>query len=126
MINRIFTAKRAGKSYVFKRINKRSARAAYNNGLTVIFSPCNMRPFNNYFGLDMDINKDNINCQGQDFNKILNAYEYYNCNAETGKYTAFIFPLLLRIDLRVKKSPSQFANLNGAIMTTLSLMTIVF
>ena len=33
------------KSHTFKRINKKTARTAYKNGLTVIICPCNLRPF---------------------------------------------------------------------------------
>lgn len=29
----------------WERITKKQARAAYNNGLTVLFCPVNMRPF---------------------------------------------------------------------------------
>ena len=29
----------------FKRIDKKTARTAYKNGLTVIICPCNLRPF---------------------------------------------------------------------------------
>ena len=32
-------------SKTWERITKKQARAAYNNGLTVLFFPVNMRPF---------------------------------------------------------------------------------
>ena len=75
----------------YKRIDKRTARRAYDAGLTVHFCPCNLRPFNRYgFGLDMDINKEFYNCDFKPFDYIVNEYEFYNCrDMETGKYTAF-------------------------------------
>lgn len=77
-----------GKQY--KRIDKRQAKKLYDAGETVIFCPCNLRPFDNYFGLDMDINRANINCNFADFRKIVSDYELFNCtDTETGKYTAF-------------------------------------
>ena len=40
------------------------------------------------------INKAQQNCAGVDFEKLLNAYEFYNCtNSETGRYTAFYIPV---------------------------------
>ena len=78
----------------FIRINKKRARAAYNNGLTVIFCPCNLRPFGFYnLGLPMEQNKINQNCDGVTFDKLVNEYEFYNCHPDTGKYTAFYIPV---------------------------------
>ena len=75
----------------FKRVDKRTARRAYNAGVDVHFCPVNLRPFNRYgFGLDMTINKNDISCDGQTFETVLNAFEFYNCrDTETGFYTAF-------------------------------------
>lgn len=79
-------------NFEFLRVNKITARRAYNNGLTVIFCPVNIIPFG-YWGLSMDINKNNINCDNQTFENVLTQYEYYNCNNETGNYTAFYIPV---------------------------------
>lgn len=77
----------------FERIDKKAARIAYNNGLTVIFCPVNLRP-GSPFLLDMPINKNNQNCTGQTFEQVLNAFEFYNCtSSETGRYTAFYIPV---------------------------------
>lgn len=77
----------------FERINKAAARVAYNNGLTVLFCPVNIRP-GSFFRLDMPMNKAQQNCAGVDFEKLLNAYEFYNCtNSETGRYAAFYIPV---------------------------------
>lgn len=78
-------------NFIFERIPKNKARAAYNNNLTVVFCPCNMRP-DSPRGLDMDMNKANNNI---DFEKLLNEFEYYNCNNETGRYALFYIPITL-------------------------------
>lgn len=79
--------------FTFKRINKAQARRAYNNGLTVRFCPVNLRPGSS-FRLDMDMNKAQQNCAGVDFEQLVNAFEFYNCqDSETGKYTAFYIPV---------------------------------
>lgn len=81
------------KGFSFKRVNKRLARIAYNNGLTIRFCPVNIRP-GSFWGLDMDINKHFQNCGDQSFESVLNAFEYYNCrDNETGRYTAFYIPV---------------------------------
>lgn len=88
------------KGYTFKRINKKTARTAYKNGLTVIICPCNLRPFTHWHP-EMTINKkdrahlvaDEIGVNN-DFTNHINSFEYYNCiNSETGKYSAFYIPV---------------------------------
>jgi len=75
--------------FTFERISKKIARTAFNNGLTVFFCPCKMRPFNNPWGGAVPVKKSN-----ETFEQVLNAYEYYNCNYnELGKYTAFYIPV---------------------------------
>jgi len=78
--------------FEFIRIDKKKAKRAYNNNLTVIFCPVNLSPFSPW-GLDMPMNKENLNCNYISFDKLLNEFEYYNCNNETGKYTAFYIPV---------------------------------
>lgn len=81
--------------FTFERVDKKQARKAYNNGLTVRFCPCNLRP-GSPFRFDMDMNRAQENCAGVDFEKLLNAFEFYNCtNTETGRYTAFYIPVVL-------------------------------
>ena len=98
MNNYIFTDN--GKQY--KRIDKRQARRAYNDGKTVYLCPCNLRPFG-VWRPEIDINKTDYKKYGynepfifsdgsseMDFNKRVNYFEFYNCtNTETGIYTAF-------------------------------------
>lgn len=79
--------------FTFKRINKKQARQAYNNGLTVRFCLCNLRP-GSVFRLDMDMNKIQENCAGASFDRLVNVFEMFNCrDRETGKYTAFYIPV---------------------------------
>ena len=68
----------------WERITKKQARAAYNNGLTVLFCPVNMRPFTPWH-LETYVDKSS----GCKFNTQVNSFEYYNCNSETGRYTSF-------------------------------------
>ena len=75
-----------------KRIDRRKAAAAYNNGLDVLFIPCNLNPVNNFYNLGIWENKA-LDGQYRDFTALVNAFEYYNCNAETGRYTAFYIPV---------------------------------
>lgn len=80
--------------FEFERITKKVARIAYNNGLTVLFCPVNLRP-GSFWRLDMPINKNNQNCEGHTFDSVVNHFEFYNCtNSETGKYTAFYIPVV--------------------------------
>lgn len=76
----------------WERITKKQARAAYNNGLTVLFCPVNMRPFTPWH-LEIDVNKNFEGYNGVTFENAVNAFENYNCtNNETGRYTAFYIP----------------------------------
>lgn len=79
--------------FTFERIDKAKARRAYNNGLTVLFCPCNLRP-GSPFRLDMKMNKAQADCAPVTFDGLVNMFEYYNCmNGETGRYTAFYIPV---------------------------------
>ena len=76
----------------WERITKKQARAAYNNGLTVLFCPVNMCPFTPWH-LEIDVNKNFEGYNGVTFEKAVNAFEIYNCtDNETGRYTAFYIP----------------------------------
>lgn len=87
-------------SFQFRRVSKRTARRAYQNGLTVAMCPCNLRPFT------LHHYEHTINRKGRahfiadetgalnDFNNLVVSFEYYNCiNAETGRYAAFYLPV---------------------------------
>ena len=88
------------KGHTFKRINKKTARTAYKNGLTVIICPCNLRPFTPWH-CERRINRkdraqfvlDEIGVV-KDFNNVVGSFEYYNCiTSETGRYCAFYVPI---------------------------------
>ena len=80
-----------GVDFVFSRISKKAARAAFNNNLPVVFCPVNLRP-GGPWRPDVVICKNDD--PGRTFDAALNAFEFYNCNLpETGKYTAFYIPV---------------------------------
>jgi len=74
----------------FKRVNKATARRAYNNGLHIIMCPCNLRP-----GAPWPPEIPVDNKSGATFETALNAFEFYNIRGrETGRYTAFYIPVV--------------------------------
>ena len=68
----------------FERITKKNALKAYNSGVPVFLCPVNMRPFTPW-NFEICVDKSS----GRSFDSTLNEFEYYNCNRETGMYTAF-------------------------------------
>lgn len=86
--------------YTFKRVNKKTARAAYINGLDVIITPCNLYPFGPW-APGYRLNKRSreafvLDHTGliNDFENLLNSFIYYNCNAEAGYYPAYYIPVI--------------------------------
>lgn len=76
--------------YTFDRVNKATARRAYNNGLTVILCPCNLRPGGPWHP-EISINKAPSE---KPFDQKITEFEYYNCpTTQTGKYPAFYIPV---------------------------------
>lgn len=90
----------------WERINRKQAKAAYNNGLTVLFCPVNMRSFTPWH-LEIDVNKNFESYNGIEFEKVVNAFEYYNCTNETGKYTAFYIPVVT-VDRFTGNAPTPY------------------
>lgn len=83
----------------YNRITKAAARRAYNAGETVRICPVNISPVNMY-GLYADCSNakhttvagDGFNttiARNKEFETIVNAFIYYNCNHETGYYPAY-------------------------------------
>ena len=68
----------------YKRITKRAAIKLYEMGEPVLFCPVKLIP-GGAWGNGCIITKE----EGRTFEQVLNAFEYYNCNNETGNYTAF-------------------------------------
>ena len=79
--------------YGWHRINKTAARKAFNAGNNVLFVPCNMQiKLDCYCNYHVVLNNNIVEFTGitkPDFDTLCNHFEYYNCNNETGKYTAF-------------------------------------
>ena len=72
----------------FKKVTKRTAQKLYNAGTTVYILPCKASVKSMWFS-PYPININDVCNDGVDFQKLVNAFEFYNCNNETGKYTAF-------------------------------------
>lgn len=83
----------------FTRISKRTAEKLYDNGETIRICACKLSPVN-MFGMYADTNNrdftaisgDGFNttiARNRDFETVVNAFQYYNCNHETGYYPAF-------------------------------------
>lgn len=81
------------------RITKREAARRYTAGETVRICPVNISPVN-VWGFYADANNrdytevstDGFNttiARNRAFETVVNAYTFYNCNAETGRYPAF-------------------------------------
>ena len=74
----------------YKRITKPHARKLFNQGKLICIAPvnanmyyalCNLYAFINNYDFDMN--------ETLDFDKVVNEYEYYNCNSELGYYSKF-------------------------------------
>ena len=85
--------------FTFIRIPKNKARVAYNNGLTVLMCPVNLRPGAPWypetsFTKQRDYKPFYPGDPENDFDYHVNCFEIRNCiNSETGKYTAFYIPV---------------------------------
>ena len=81
-----FTNPKTGHTY--KRVSKQKAKKLFADGHTLIIAPCNFRLFTMWGGFST-MNKCDSENPEFDFNRIINAYTYYNCNNEVGKYPSF-------------------------------------
>jgi len=76
--------------FTFERVDKKTARKAYNNGLRVVLCPVNLRP-----GYPFHPETSVSGKSGATFEQALSAFEYYNIRGkETGRYTAFYLPMV--------------------------------
>ena len=76
----------------FKKINKAQARKLYNNNVNVYILPCKVYPnYNNAWIQPIKLNKEECIDKNyeNDFDKIINNFEFYNCNTNLGRYTSF-------------------------------------
>lgn len=77
----------------FKRVNKPTARKLYNKGCNIWLLPCKvnegaLQDLNQWIKphiISISSSEDNIN----QFDRAVNSYEYYNCNAELGYYSHY-------------------------------------
>ena len=67
----------------YTRISKTAARSLYAAGGDVYFCPANLNP-ESPWGLMWNPPNNDI-----PFEKLVNEYEWYNCDNERGRYTAF-------------------------------------
>lgn len=89
-MNRIETSK-------LYRVTRKTALTAYKQGKTIRVLPCKVHPENVWiraFTFSRETYKGkfgyNETDNNREFELIMNAYEYYNCNDnETGKYPAY-------------------------------------
>lgn len=68
----------------YKRITKRTAKKIYEMGEPILFCPVNLIP-GGMWGNGCAIVKE----EGRTFERAVSEFEFYNCNSETGYYTAF-------------------------------------
>lgn len=68
----------------WERITRNKAEKAYNEGRRIALCPVNIRT-NSLFGPPIPA----TNSCGRTFRVIVNEFEAYNCNRETGKYAKF-------------------------------------
>ena len=74
------------------RLTKKQARKLFNEGSPVLIVPCRCSPFDfsgRYSRYSAVAHKLIMSEDYQDFDKFVNAFEYYNCNPELGRYAAF-------------------------------------
>lgn len=68
----------------FERVSKRTARRHYNNGESIIILP--VKCYFDVFAFETGENHNKV----KKFDKLVNEFEYYNCNhIECGYYAAF-------------------------------------
>ena len=67
----------------YLKIQKQTAMRYFNLGLPITICPCKLDPISRW-GVATTIDK-----HKGDFDRLITNFEYYNCNNETGKYTAY-------------------------------------
>lgn len=78
----------------YKKINKPTARKMYNHGFSIFLVPCKCRfvdPESDEKSWVTPVKISILDCEEEQnkFDRTVNAFEYYNCNAELGYYPAF-------------------------------------
>ena len=79
-MNKIYCQSSSGRG--IHRVTKATAKKLFVAGKEVLLYPCNTNPSSPWFGeCSMD--------KGEDFDVQVNAFSYYNCSSEAGRYPAF-------------------------------------
>ena len=68
------------------KIRKNTARKLFNEGRELVIIPSNCSP-NGAWVKGYRICKNNL--ENSDFDRLINEFEYYNCNGELGRYTHY-------------------------------------
>lgn len=75
------------------KINKAAARKLFSKHKEFWIVPCNLRPEYGVLIGATGHTYDEIESGFKNtFDKLVNQFEYYNCNNETGRYSAFYLP----------------------------------
>ena len=78
----------------FNKVNKPTARKLYNCGVTIYLLPCKVSEVALQTGGNMWVSPVEISlltCKhdANKFDRSVNDFEYYNCNAELGYYASY-------------------------------------
>ena len=78
----------------YKRINKPTARKMYNHGCNILLLPCKVNDSavdgcSHPWVKPVTINISDCKHDANKFDRTVNEYEYYNCNAELGYYSHY-------------------------------------
>lgn len=65
--------------------NKGTARRLFREGQVIHLFPCKANPNSPWWTGGVQISRES----GDTFDHLVNAFEYYNCNSETGYYTHY-------------------------------------
>lgn len=69
---------------IYKRVDKRIARKAFDMGMVVHLATSRVSPINDMIGV-YDIAKPSNPDRFDTFDNYVNSFKYYNCNCELGK-----------------------------------------
>lgn len=72
----------------FKKVTKKTALKAYNNGANIYLLPCKACS-KSYYIQPSRINKQLVNDSLRTITSVLNEYEIMNCNNYLGKYISY-------------------------------------
>lgn len=77
----------------YKRVNKPTARKMYNHGSSILLLPCKVSDSavdgSHHWVKPVTINISDCKHDANKFDRTVNDYEYYNCNAELGYYALY-------------------------------------